>query len=196
MVVEWALYGQYAAALVALASLVFAAYKSMNGKASAYTLATNSLALAKALEDLPIDHDDVKDAEQRKALQRRLQEVGYFHSQLYLNSATPYLTNWWQPCLFYALAIVSFVWFAVSPLTGSSEDTLSKVAFVFVPAAFLLAGYQATSRVSRNKAVNKKLSEEARLFHLPDQPVVSGRFEGLHRLTMFVEECRTRRDEG
>lgn len=195
MVIEWELYGQYAAALVALAALVFGAYKSLNGKASAYTLAANSLALAKALDDLPIDHDDVKDAEQRKALQRRLQDVGYFHSQLYLNSATPYLTSWRQPFLFYFLAFASLIWFAMSPITGSSEDTFSQLALVFVPASFLLAGYQATSRVGRNKAVNKKLAEEARLFHSPDQPVASSRLDGLHRLTLLAEQSRSRRND-
>lgn len=192
---EWEMFGQYAAALVALASLLFAAYKSSNSKASAYTLASNSLALAKAMDDLPVDHEDAQDVEQRRALQRRLREVGYFHSQLYLNSATPYLTSWWQPGLFFVLSFASLIWFAVSPITGSAEHPLSQLALVFVPCSFLLAGYQAISRVGRNKEVNKKLAEEARLFHSPVQPSATSRLDGLHRLTLLAEESRNRKDD-
>lgn len=182
-----ALFGQLAAALVALVSFAFGAYRFLNRKASAYTQAANSLALAKALADLPVDDTDVKDVEQRRVLQRRLMEAGYFHSQLYVSSATPYLMTHWQPFFFYALAMVSGVWFGISPITGSSEDPVSVAANILIPTAFVFAGYQATNRVSRNKAVNKSLTEEARLFHLPDQPDEIGRLEQLHRLTVMAE---------
>ncbi|WP_104062304.1 hypothetical protein [Arthrobacter sp. 4R501] len=188
---EVALLGQLAAAVVALVSFAFGAYRFLNRKASAYTQAANSLALAKALADLPVDETDVKDAEQRRVLRRRLMEAGYFHSQLYVSSATPYLMTHWQPVFFYAMALVSGVWFGISPITGSSEDPVSVAATILIPAAFVFVGYQATYRVGRNKAVNKSLTEEARLFHLPDQPDEISRLEQLHRLAVMAEASRS-----
>lgn len=196
MGIQWGLVGPLIAALVGIASLALAIYKSLNRRANAHTQATNSLALAKALADLPVDDEDENDAQQRKVLQRRLQEVGYFHTQLYVSSAAPYLTSWWQPAVFYTMALLSFIWFVLSPVTGSAQDELSVLFYVMVPFTFVLAGLQAMSRVDRNKAVYKKLSEETRLFSPPAGTSTGGRFwfEKLHALNLFAAS-RARKDD-
>ncbi|MFC4398246.1 hypothetical protein [Arthrobacter sedimenti] len=159
-------------------------YRFVNRKATAYEYASNLLSLAKAMSDIEIPPDGIREIEQRKVLQRRLLQGGHYYSQLYISTTAPVLTSYWQSSLFGILGVTLFISLALVPLTGSIEDPASVAALLLLPSAFGFFAYFAHGRVGRYKIVNRELNEEAKLFYPPEDAEVDevGRFESLHRL--------------
>lgn len=160
----------------------------MNSKSAAYEQATGSLGLVKALDDVDLSDDDLQRIKERKALREGLLDRAYFYSQLYSSATEPVLGTHWQTAVFFVLGVSAFISQAISPLTGSLDDVVSRVALVAVPLIFFGAGYLLSFRVSRNKAVLKNLREPARLFYPRDAAPEDGRFGKLHEVLVRANE--------
>jgi hypothetical protein len=186
--VEPAQWFQLSGAVVGLLALVVSAYKALNSKSAAYEQATGSLGLVKALDDVDLSDDDLQRIEERKALREGLLDRAYFYSQLYSSATEPVLGTHWQTEVFFVLGVSAFISQAISPLTGSLDDVVSRVALVAVPLIFFGAGYLLSFRVSRNKAVLKNLREPARLFYPRDAAPEDGRFGKLHEVLVRANE--------
>ncbi|MDJ0321999.1 hypothetical protein [Pseudarthrobacter sp. PS3-L1] len=147
--------------LGALITALFGLYKHFNVRSSSYTHALNALALAEAYEKAPVQGDDPVDVEHRKLLQRRLADVAYYQTGIFLRAASPTVTDFWQPAIFFIIGIGTFIVYAIKPVTGGELDTASFVATAVLALGMLASGAILLERVERHKML-MRLAESDR----------------------------------
>ncbi|MHA7269545.1 hypothetical protein [Arthrobacter sp. HLT1-20] len=185
---ELAQWTPWAVAGVAALALVWNAYQVLNRRAVAYTRASNLLGLAKTLSELDVAAMDKTEIEEGKILHQRSLEGGFFHTQLYIGPAIPWMTSHRISTVFFSGSFIAlFTAPLQQPLTGSYDDDVSILASLLPGVLLLATSVFVYFRVDRNKMVLKQLKEPAHLFLLQTGGDDRGGFVSrFHTLMMFA----------
>lgn len=194
---EFTQWGSLALASVAIMTLGWTAYQSLNRRAVAHNRASNLLNLAKTLGELDASVMSEKEIEEKKVLHERSLEVGFFYTQLYVSAVAPQLTSYLLPWIIMGGAIAALIAAPLQePLTGSYGDGLSILFALVSPFLFFVASGFAFMRVERNKIVLRNLEKPAHLFLQRDVEDRSSTVSRFHKLMLFAERARSNAGTG